>query len=120
MTLSVSPYKRNSDGSLEWLYDSLVYPNNTLAGIESTRKTFWGSSIAKTLGLSLLTTLESHDLMAEGEQLDQLEVEVETLINNLHLFPRQEQYWTFRLGNVKAAIKVARSVQDGTGGVCIS
>ena len=117
MSLLVSAYRRLPDGHLEWI--DMPEPGAELAGFESTRKTFWGSTMAQRLGLRLVTELEHHDVYAEGDALAVLEHEIDILMKNLHLFPAHDGYWQQRLGNVKRAIEVARAISDGTGGVYI-
>jgi hypothetical protein len=117
MSLIVSPYKRLPDGSTEWL--NVANHSAELAGFESTRQTFWGSATTKALGLSLLSTLASGDIWAEGADLDLLEAEIATLSRHLDLFPDQQAYWRVRLANVITAIQIARDLPAAQGGVYI-
>lgn len=108
-------------------------PGSDLAGFESWRHNVYGSATARALGLTLLPTLREEDLFAEGGSLDQLEVEVRTLLahvpelvadsarRGIPLVSNAEPgpTVTFRLGNVLAAIEAARTVRDGISGVCI-
>jgi hypothetical protein len=117
MTLIVSPYRRHADGSLEWL--SVPSPHTDLAGVEASRHTFWNASATEPLGLSLVRTLASADVYAEGPDLELLAREVEQLRSHLSLFPGEEEYWSVRLDNVRSAIGVAFSLPLGQGGVYI-
>ncbi len=117
MSLIVSPYQRRADGSIEWI--DLPTPGSDLAGVESTRDTFWVSPTAQALGLTLVTTLDQTDVWAEGSNLVLLEREIAILIAHLDLFPGQEDYWRIRLANVQTAIQLAKHVPDNQGGVYI-
>lgn len=117
MSLIVSAYKRLPDGSVEWL--DVADHSNDLAGFESSRRTFWGSDTVKALGLSLLPTLASSDIWAEGADLVLLESEIDTLSSHLDLFPDQQEYWRVRLANVKTAIQSAKRLSAGQGGIYI-
>jgi hypothetical protein len=117
MTLTVTPYKRLGDGSIVWI--DLPEPGADLAGVESTRHTFWGSATAQRLGLVLTPLLRDRDIWAEGADLTRLEHEITILLDHLDAFVGEQEYWQFRLANIQTAIRLARSIPDGQGGVYI-
>jgi hypothetical protein len=117
MSLLVSPYKRRSDGTIEWL--DLSAPGSDLAGVESSRQSFWGSPEARALGLTLLPQLAQGDIWVEGSDLTTLEHEITLLMASLDRFAGQESYWYPRLANVQAAVAIAKDVPEGQGGVYI-
>lgn len=101
MTLEVYAYYENE--AEEQVYISL--PSH-LAGLESTRKSFYGSTRVRKLGLKLLPLVEDQgQLWVQGAELQDLLCEVEVLLNHLAL--NEEEYWRFRLNNIKVAITEA-------------
>jgi hypothetical protein len=112
-----SPYQRHADGSIGWI--DLPNPGSDLAGVETTRQTFWGSPTSQALGLTLVTKLAQMDVWAEGSDLALLEREIAILLAHLDLFPGHEDYWHIRLTNVQTAIQLAKQVPDAQGGVYI-
>ena len=113
MTLSVTLYVRNSENELNWL--PLPADFNDLAGVESSRLTFWGASKVKQLGLTLLPELAHGDIYAEGIHLQQLERELEILSAHLSELckPDLQNYWRFRLANIIVAISIAKEHSGG-------
>ncbi len=118
MTLIVFPYYIDEHGK----QIDLVVPENSgandMAGLEHTRKTFYGSEISKKLGLSRLPMLAKMSIVrTEYQDLDKLKSEVNLLLDNLDLFKESfdQNYWVFRLNNIHAAIDVAKSFGDPAG-----
>ena len=112
MTLSVSSYRRNEDGS-----KTKIPLQNEIAGVESTRRTFYGSVRSEELGLKLLPLLKDQAFLEVcGSELVALHSEVRILLESL---PSGEEgeYWRFRLNNISAAIDAA-SAYDEAG--CVS
>jgi hypothetical protein len=112
MTLSVEAFYIDDDVQhidIELPSDSSC---NHLAGIESSRRTFYGSELAISLGLSLLPQLaESSMLEVTGETVEVLEAEVRLLLANLDGF-NDDGYWLFRLNNILAMIELAKPFGD--------
>jgi hypothetical protein len=107
MTLTVHAYVRDSDGEMEFLPVPSSEGAPELAGIESTRYTFYGSVEARKLGLTILPMLaEVYGVHIEGENLNELQNEVETLLKSLSA---PDEYWPFRLNNILRAIEVAKA-----------
>ncbi|MFY0532165.1 hypothetical protein [Nannocystis pusilla] len=93
-------------------------PRNHLAGPERWRSKVYGSDTARALGLTLLPTLISQDIYAEGDELDVLEREVEVLLGNTGRWPALGlDELRFHLLNIIEAIRLART--DAHGGVYI-
>jgi len=82
-----------------------------LAGLESTRNSFYGAERSKKLGLKLLPSLADHDIYASGPDLEVLRNEVLLLLS--HLEPNETEYWSYRLRNILHAIDVASAYDDG-------
>lgn len=102
MTLSVSAYRRNKDGSEV----NLPLPSD-LAGFESTRCNFYGSEQSIKLGLKLLPTLKDFAFLhVGGEELPVLLAEINILLESLPTGPAGE-YWRFRLNNIRTAVQCA-------------
>jgi hypothetical protein len=121
MSLSVDPYFREPDRRVAVQYEG-GSQSHTLAGFESCRKDFYGSAAAVSLGLSLLPSLRTTDLYAEGEDLDRLEQEVVTLLKHVEFVSEQTRFGVEfilgRLNNILGAIGKARELGPG-GGVVI-
>ncbi len=84
-----------------------------LAGFESSRYKLYGSELAENLGLKLLPQLKSHDLWdVGGEQLNELESELKTIIENLEAFSKEsgfeQEYIKARVQNILDAVQIAR------------
>ena len=77
----------------------------------------YGSPVARSLGLTLLPSLSEQDIYAEGENLDVLGREIETLIQNIALLvPDQEDQCEsvlLRFRNIANAVAEAKSL-NGT------
>jgi hypothetical protein len=104
MTLSVSAYKFDQNGEeIELILDS------DLAGVESTRHSFYAGALARQLGLTLLPRLAGEAMLEiHGAELVNLLSEVSLLAHNL---PQDSfgEYWSFRLNNIRAAAELAQS-----------
>lgn len=116
MSLSVYACKIGPDGTREDLVPAK--PLNDLAGVESARWSFYGSADVRNLGLTLLPTLAHSNLYVMGEELDMLEREVRILHAHINSAADAE-YWSFRLNNILEALRLAKSVTEGIGMVCI-
>ena len=105
MTLSVNAYYLDKEGNeidIPFLPESNA---NELAGVETSRKEFYGSEISKSLGLKILTRLKEQPFIAvERRNIDDLESEVKLLLDNLDKFS-DNGYWAFRLNNILCAIQ---------------
>ena len=107
MTLCVTAYLRNTDGTIEDLTE--IGSPESLAGSERWRHDFYGSEKMKSLGASILPCLSREDIWAEGiHELDMLESEI-----NVALLHFSETSYQHRLGNILNAIKVARTQGSG-------
>ena len=77
----------------------------------------YGSPVTRSLGLTLLPSLSEQDIYAEGDDLDVLGREIETLIQNIALLaPDQEDQWEsvlLRFRNIANAVAEAKSL-NGT------
>jgi len=88
-----------------------------LAGFESSRDKLYGSELAEKLGLKLLPQLKSQDLYEiKGEQLNELERELNIIIENLNQFSEvsgfKQDYIKVRVENIINAVQTAGKV-DG-------
>ncbi len=124
MTLSVWAYRRDPNThDIVYLDVEPDPPCNDLAGFEIWRGQVWGSSVAKNLGLTILPSLTRMDVFAEASELDTLEQELGLLEKNLSVLAAHaktlEETILFRIKNILEAIRLARQVPDGAGGVNI-
>ncbi|WAS97965.1 hypothetical protein [Nannocystis punicea] len=112
MTLITHAYVREADGGMRTL--DAEPPRNDLAGPERWRVTVYGSDAARALGLTLLPTLATEDVYAEGEELDVLEREIQVMLANTARWPAigLEQL-RFRFFNILEAIRLARAEAHG-------
>lgn len=124
MSLIVYAYKRDPHTGKERALDEHpTPPQNDLAGFESWRSKVWAADLLKDLGLQLLPSLAVQDVFAEGNDLDQLLGEVDIVTHDLAALAAStdvdEDGLRFRLKNVREAIRLARQVPNGEGGVYI-
>jgi len=117
MTLLVQPYRRGPNGELLSLDVTPSPPHNELAGFEASRRELWGAPVMHRLGLRLLPSLAEQDLYVEGEQLDQLEAELETILASIPKLASAthygEDFIRFRVGNIAEAVRLARAAGGG-------
>jgi hypothetical protein len=122
MSLTVEPYFRDSRGYVAVQHEG-GSQSHKLAGSESCRADFYGSAAAISLGLSLLPSLRTTDLYAEGDDLARLEQEVQTLLQRAEFVSEQTRFGVDfiqeKSHNILAAIRRARELGPG-GGVVIS
>ena len=115
MTLSVHAYQRNEAGEMEFIEPS--DGSQDLAGFESFRKTFYGGSIARSLGLRLLPSLAESNVIAEGNDLVTLQNEATIILRNLeHFVPEAKaevETLRFRVKNILGAVDRAQQVHGG-------
>lgn len=116
MTLIVHPYTRDKDGK----FVSMGFgdsPGSEMAGFESCRHDLWGHEAARSLGLTLLPSLSDSDVYAEGDDLDRLDTEVQTVLHSLDLLSRSTgfspDYIELRCRNILEAIGRARAARGG-------
>jgi hypothetical protein len=145
MSLIVYAYKRDpATGEMSDLDNKPTPPHSDLAGFESWRQSVYGSPTARALNLVLLASLGNRDVYAEGADLDGLKSEVDILLANvstiapggkdergnriMSAFALQggvqvpvdhESAIRFRLENILEAVRLAKEVTDGSGGVYI-
>jgi hypothetical protein len=146
MSLIVYAYKRDrATRKMSDLDAKPTPPRNELAGFESWRQSVYGSPTARSLNLVLLVSLgQNQDVYAEGADLDRLKSEVEILLANvntiapggkdqqgnqiINAFALQggvrvpadhESAIRFRLENILEALRLAKEVTNGSGGVYI-
>lgn len=102
MTLSVSAYYRNEDGS------QVELPlQSNVAGVERARIDFYGSEQTRLLGLKLLPVLKEYAMLEVcGSELPILLAEVSVLLESLSS-GEEGEYWRVRLNNIKEAIQLA-------------
>jgi hypothetical protein len=131
MTVTVNVYTCAPDGRLKIVHSE--DHSQELAGFESWRTSVWGSEAVRRLGLQLLPSLAEGDLYASDDLLDRLDIEVrqlqeslrlvvdELLANGVHVVANGDPYETvaFRLANIAEAVRLARSIPEGAGGVVI-
>jgi len=83
-----------------------------LAGGERLRFILYGSELAENLGLKLLPQLKNHDLHVEPDNLDELENELKTILDNIEEFAKNadfvQEYVKARVQNIFDAIQIAR------------
>lgn len=119
MSLTVEPYVRDSGGIA--VQREGGSQSQKLAGFESWRCEVWGSDAALALGLSLLPTLRSSDVYAEGDDLTRLENELGTLLEHVESVASQTrkapELIRENAQNILTAISRARELG---GGVVIS
>jgi hypothetical protein len=123
MTLIVHAYRRDpATSATHDLDERPVGPRNDLAGFESWRTTVWGSAVVIGLGATVLPSLATGDIHAEGAELDQLASELAILIANVARVASvtgvDEFSLRFRLDNIVEAVRLARSA-GRCGGVYI-
>src|SRR5690349_3669498 len=83
MSLGVNVY-RGKFGTKSWeILESDV--GDDLAGSESLRQELWGSPTIKSLDLRILPTLEHSNIFVDGEQLLELESEVQIIQKNANV-----------------------------------
>jgi hypothetical protein len=117
MTLSVNTYALTMDGD-RVLFDpeAADAPRNDLFGVEKCRTELWGAPIMQSLGLELLPSLKIGNIYAEFADLETLEAEAQTVLNNLVRIADQTLYATdyiaFRILNLVQAVNKARSLAD--------
>jgi hypothetical protein len=124
MTLIVFAYKRNPmTQAVEGIEEKPAYPRNDMAGFEIWRKDVWGSDVIRDLGLTLIPTLAQYDIYADGPEVDQLEAELGTMVHRIKEIADklgiEEDTLLFRIDNMREAVRLARRVKDGLGGVYI-
>lgn len=119
MSLPVEPYVRDSGGIA--VQREGGSQSHKLVGFESWRREVWGSDAALALGLSLLPTLRSSDLYAEGDDLARLESELAILLEHVESVASQTRKGAELIRenaqNILTAISRARELG---GGVVIS
>ncbi|MES2019458.1 MAG: hypothetical protein V4484_23450 [Pseudomonadota bacterium] len=76
-----------------------------MAGVESTRQSFYGGELAARLELKLLPELDGSDVWVQGKQLAELRAETLLLLQNVA--QDELEYWSYRLGNITNAIERA-------------
>jgi hypothetical protein len=115
MTLVVNAYIRDSSGSMDII--ELDSPSQELAGFESYRQKLYGSQVAVLLGLTLLPSLTTKDVYAEGSDLGQLLSEAELAIANIGLFEAESgviaESLRARFENIICAVHRASRLGDG-------
>jgi hypothetical protein len=124
MSLKVFAYRRRTpDAPVEFLDVKPQSPNTEMAGFESMRTTFWGSDALVRRGLEILPRLRDADVFAEGPELDKLERELATVLDDLPAIERETRCDARtvddRVRNIREAIRLAREVRAGAGGVYI-
>lgn len=121
MSLKVYAYRRaHPDAELEYLPPRP--PANESAGTEGARR-FWSHRALLSRGLRVIPFLGEGDVFAEGAELDELERELRIIRRDLvaimHETGQDSDWLEFRLENIESALKSARDVTDGIGGVYI-
>lgn len=124
MSLNVSPYRADHfGGPVKDLKEEPQPPFDAQAGPESWRRHVWGSESLVRRGLSVLPSLRDADVYAEGASLDALEREVALIRRELAAINLETRtnadYVVQLLDNITEAIRLARTVEDGVGGVYI-
>ena len=118
MSLIIEPYYRKTkNGALVDVEEKPKAPYNNLFGPEDWRKTVWGSGILKEINCVLLSSLNTQDIYAEDEQIQQLKKELKIAKKNIsqitgHLAINQESF-QFRLDNAFEAIRIAEKQING-------
>jgi hypothetical protein len=105
MTLSVDAFWTDSEG-----IEHTLPLKSSLAGVESTRRTFYGSPQAIAKGLRLLPRLlEQATLQVDADSFEMFLGEIEVLEELARESDTYESYWRFRLDNLRAAVAAARA-----------
>jgi hypothetical protein len=111
MTLTVSV--RLKDGT--WVEPE--DPHNDLFGFEQWRTTVWGSDEIRALGATLLPSLSTTGVFAEGDDLDRLDRELQSIAENIKDLATKlrvrEDSLLFRVENARHCVYLARQL-DGT------
>ena len=82
---------------------------SNLAGLESTRGSFFGSAFVRSCGAKLLPLLSEQAILTiGGSELRELRVEIASLQRAI-VGREDEEYWALRLANIDAAIDCAES-----------
>ncbi|MBA3870739.1 MAG: hypothetical protein H0X30_16490 [Anaerolineae bacterium] len=115
MGMRVSVFKKNVETG-EWeILNSDV--GDALAGYEATRNELWGTEVISSLGLKLLPTLAYADLEVEGNQILELEAEVNAVQDNVVLIasnaPIDEYSILAITRNILKAIDRAKKIDGG-------
>jgi hypothetical protein len=126
MSLNVFAYRReHAEGPRTLLSDAVAPPFNEIAGPEVSRQQFWGTPALERRGFRLLPLLRDGEVWAEGTaELDALEAEARRILTELDDICRETgtrshpgvKDWT---ENILEAVRVARRVTNGIGGVYI-
>jgi hypothetical protein len=115
MSLVVDAYVLGADGRMAFVPGPA---GSDLAGHERTRDELWGSSCVAALGATRLPTLASTDIYALPPELDELDRDCALILDNLERVAAatgfDEDYISYRLGNIRAAIARARAVDGGS------
>ncbi len=124
MSLNVSPYRADHlGGPVKYLKDEPQPPFDAQAGGEAWRRHVWGAESLVRRGLRVLPSLRDSDVYAEGASLDALEREVALIRRDIAAINLETRFCADLvlqyLDNITEAIRLARSVQDGVGGVYI-
>lgn len=118
MSLIVYPYKRNIESDqLLTLSGQIKEPFNDLFGTENWRTTVWSSPILEKLNCELLSSLSTQDIYAEGESIQKLKNEIESVIENITIITNELSLdfnsFKFRLLNGLEAVRVALLTEYG-------
>lgn len=113
MTLLVNVYVMDEAG--EMVEQEPKKASEEMAGFEVYRTTFYGSDLAKRLGLTLLPTLVVGNIYAEGKQINQLKAEAEVMLREAAAFAEQvgrdADHVEFYADNIRKACIRARKMQ---------
>ena len=117
MSLLVNVYVRDENGQMSFIEPE--HPSQELVGFESYRQVLYGSHAAISLGLTLLPSLATGDVYAQGDDLAHLRSDAERALSNIELFESEAGVEAERLRprfeNILRAVGMAEGV--GGGGV---
>ncbi|MBC7810908.1 MAG: hypothetical protein H7175_07180 [Burkholderiales bacterium] len=116
MTLAIFVYYTDPETGEE--IDVDLGPGGEMAGVEALRHQLWGTPIMTELGLTLIPTLRNNNIFASGDELDVLEQEAKTILENADFIAerlgwRGTETILHRTGNIVKAVEEARKI-NGT------
>ncbi len=83
-----------------------------LAGVERLRFVLYGSELAEKLGFKILPQLKNQDLYVKSENLNELENELKTILENIDEFSKtaesEQEYIKARVQNILDAVQIAK------------
>ncbi|KUP21781.1 hypothetical protein [Paenibacillus sp. DMB5] len=111
--------KRDVSVDTEDLEAQVPESHNDLFGVESCRRTLWGSDVIKELGCELVSSLKETNVYVFDEDIEKLRNEFIMMMDHLDIIIEHtgfdRDYIEFRVGNALEMIKIALREQDKVG-----